>query len=628
MPTAGVLLLAALASVCFAPGLPGGFLFDDYPNLVLEPAWQLNSLTLDEGRRALSSGIASNAGRPLAMLSFALNHYFTGLDPFWLKATGLSLHLLNGLLIYALCRRLFTLVRTEPTPGHWAAFLCAAAWLVHPLQVSSALYIVQRMEVGAATGILLTLLAYLRCREAQIAARRGWPWLLAAAAALLLGLGFKETALLAPLYAFLIEVCLLRFAAPAGRVSRPWIAAYGIAFVVAGLAYLCIAAPLVLDSAGAYARRDFSLPERLLTQLPVLCMYLQQILLPWPETLRFYYDDFPISRSLFDPPSTALCGALLALLGGIAIASWRRWPLVTLGLGWFFAGHALTSNVWPLELAFEHRNYLPLLGIMLALVQPACALGSLLTPRARETIALLPVLLLAALCWLQSSSWGDPLRLAWTLENRAPHSPRASYALGKELLRASNGVAESSHWKMAEQLFIHSSSLPRASALPSQGLLIMHARHGTTPPPETWPRFRAALTQKPLTAEAKGALYAVSQCRMQANCQLDDRELLQTFLAVLQRNPRNPTALTLYANYAWNVLKDPDLSIRVQRDAVRLVPEQVQYRLALAKFLLATGQAQHRREGEHLAHGLLLAPQKLSAADLRELQDLLRMPGR
>jgi tetratricopeptide (TPR) repeat protein len=48
---------------------------------------------------------------------------------------------------------------------------------------------------------------------------------------------------------------------------------------------------------------------------------------------------------------------------------WRKkHPVFSLGLLWFFAGHLMESTVIPLEIAYEHRNYLPMLGVLLAIV--------------------------------------------------------------------------------------------------------------------------------------------------------------------------------------------------------------------------------------------------------------------
>lgn len=592
----------AFALVAFATtiavywsGLYGGFIFDDYSNLVLSDSWKVTSANPLEWRRVAFSDISGPAGRPLALLTFAINHYLTGMDPFWFKFTSLGFHLLNGALVWLLCKKIFAALRAGPRPGILAAGLITCAWMLHPLQVSSVLYVVQRMELGAQTGVLLALLAYLHGRTRQIEEQRAWPWLIASMAAVLFGLGFKESAALAPGFAFLLEACVLRFAGQHGRTSRIWVAAYGAGAVMAIAVYVMVVLPLAAPNS-LYAIRDFGPAERLLTQLPVLAMYLKQILLPWPDSMWFYYDNFPISRGLFSPPATALAALVLIGLATAAALAFRRWPLVTLGIGWFFMGHALTSNVIPLELAFEHRNYLALLGILLALAQPLMSAGRRLSTSARTALAALPVLGLAALCAIQAATWGNPLRLALALENRNPDSPRASYDLGMRFLLASGEDASSPTWSLAKQLFERGAALPGASALPLQGLLLMQGRAGLPASPETWEDFRSALTLKPLGPESLSALHAVSNCHIHGQCQLDDQQLLETFLAVMKRNPESGAAHTLYANFAWNVLGDHELALNMQRTAVDLAPTNAGFRIALAKFLLASGEEANRLE--------------------------------
>lgn len=622
---ATVTLLVASTLLVYWAGLTGGFLFDDYPNLVLDADWKVTGFEAAQWLKAVGAGVSSPAGRPLAVLSFALNHALTGLDPFWLKLTGVLIHAFNGLLVWVLCARLFALVSSSgsaATPGVLAAFLIAAAWLIHPLQVSSALYVVQRMELGAATGVLLALLSYVRARRCQLEGRRGWPWLIAAGAAILFGLGFKESAAIAPGFAFLIELLLLRFRRSDGGLSRGWLAAYGFAFIVAVAIYTYIVMSMSASSTH-YAVRDFTPGERLLTQFPVLAMYLKQVLLPLPDTLTFYYDNFPVSRGLFSPPMTAWAAALLVAVAGIAAFAWRRWPLAALGIGWFFVAHVLTSNVIPLELAFEHRNYLALLGVLLALVQPLCAFGRRLHADARGVLATLPVLALAGLCVVQAATWGDPMRLAWALESRNPNSPRASYHLGEQFLRLSRGDVTTPAWSLARRQFAHAATLPGGSPLAIQGLIIMDARAARDIDADTWRHFRAKLTERPLHPQSVGALYAVSDCRIAKQCRLSDDELLKTFVAVLTRNPDSATAHTLYANFAWNVLVDHALAIRMQREAVALSPANPQMRVALAKFLLASTQPELVEEGTALADELRDTHHRgVSQSELRQLDAL------
>ena len=584
------------------PGLHGWFVFDDHANLVTSEQWRATSLDWQEWRRAFASDVSGAIGRPLAMASFAITYYFTGLDPFWLKAGNLALHLLNGLLIWRLCYQVFRVLPESQCLSVHAAWLVALAWTIHPLQVSTVMYIVQRMEIGATTGILLALLAYVIGRSRQIEGRTGWPWLATAPLTISLGLGFKETALLTPGFALLIELTILRFRCRDSVNSHRWRIAWGGLAVTVLFFYFYMIIPQLRH--WPYSIRDFGPIERLLTQLPVLVMYLQQILLPLPDSLRFYYDNYPISHSLLQPRWTAISACILMTVAAIAVTTWKRFPLVTLGITWFFVGHALTSNLWPLELAFEHRNYLPLLGVLVAVVQPLHWLLQRFNADARTAILTLPLLFLTALCSLQARTWGDPMQLAWTLESRNPESPRASYDLASQFLIAANDDPSSPFWSMALKQFEQGALAPDPSPLSLQGLLLMHGRAGIEPPARYWDLFRESLTTKKLHGERSGSLYALTACQIQDRCTFNPAQMLNTFIAVIRRNPDNPTPHTLYANFAWNVLGDRALALELQREAVRLQSSNPSYRVGLAKFLLLSQDNASIVEGHQLLQQL------------------------
>lgn len=616
---AGLLLLIA-SVLTFAPGLLGSFIFDDLPNLVSAEGWKASSLSAEALSRALQSDISGTVGRPFSMASFAINHAFTGMSPFWLKLTNLLWHGLNGVLVWRLCRQLLTLHPQGTLTSAWPALILALIWLLHPLQISTVLYVVQRMEIAAATGILLSLLAYVAARRRELAGERAWPWLLLSIAMMLVGLGFKETALLVPLFALLLECCLFRFRSSGGGMSRRWVGFWAVVVVIGLVFYLCMIIPRL--QAWPYVSRGWGPGERLLTQLPVLVMYLKQILLPWPNGFHFYYDNFPVARGL----DSHVIVSVLILISLIAMA-WmarRRWPLTTLGVGWFFIAHALTSNLWPLELAFEHRNYLALLGVLLAMVQPVEAVLRRLNTDARAAMIMAPLVLLAVLTHIEARTWGDPMRLAWTLENRNPNSPRASYALGQQMVEAAEGNHQSPLWTMALGQFEHAAKLPGDPVLPLQALIMLPSQAGIPVEPEIWERFRVGLLQGGMRPEHAGALYALVQCRIQQRCALDDGELLHTFLALLERMPSNASLLTIYANFSWNVLADKDLAIAVQRDAVQAAPGNPAYRVALAKFLLAKGDIASVDEGRKVLAQLRQQNRGgLLDADLMVLERLL-----
>ena len=579
-------LLLVVGLLVYWKGLAGGFVFDDFPNLIEDPDWRLVSLDWKSLMHVLASGIASDFGRPLAVLSFAFNYYFTGMSPWSMKATGLALHLSNTVLVYFLVSGLLRRVGSIPLPEAVAAVL-ACLWMVHPLQVSTVLYVIQRMEVGACTGVLVALLSYLDARESSAGWRRILAWC-GVVVGTLLGLGFKETALLVPAYALVLEVVVLRFSDIQGRRQHWLVGAYVFGITAAIALFIFKVLPTAMEPA-TYAGRDFSLAERMLTQAPILVLYLKQILMPWPESLWFYYDNFPVQSS-FGEWTTVWPFLLLVV---VAVVAWRlrqRWPLVALGTGWFFVAHGLTSNVYPLELVFEHRNYFAILGVLLALVQPV---AWVLRPLSAEVRALtLGVLMVyvAAMGVVQVLSWAETARLALTMATRNPESPRAGYEFGRVLLGTANNDPAAPGWSLAEAEFVHAAGLPGGSPLPEQALIIMAAHSQRTPPSGTWERLERKVIRRALGPQELSALEALVECQVSGPCRSEDGRaaMAQLLPRLTQQNPSSARIRAIYANFAFNVMADPQLAMLLIREAVSLSPKDIGYRIWLIRMGLAS----------------------------------------
>ena len=106
---AAILLVTAAV---YLPGLYGDFVYDDVSFVVGNPRVQVTTLDLgDWVAAAFSFPSGTHQGRWLCMLSFAANHYLTGLDPFWFKLTNLAIHLINGVLLFLTLKALFALWR-------------------------------------------------------------------------------------------------------------------------------------------------------------------------------------------------------------------------------------------------------------------------------------------------------------------------------------------------------------------------------------------------------------------------------------------------------------------------------------------------------------------------------------
>ena len=107
LQAAALLATLALVVLAYLPGLRGPFVFDDYPNILNNPAVAVTEFTPQALRAAALSNNSGPLGRPLAALSFGIDHYRAGgFYPLAFKLSNLAIHLLNVLLVYALAGRL------------------------------------------------------------------------------------------------------------------------------------------------------------------------------------------------------------------------------------------------------------------------------------------------------------------------------------------------------------------------------------------------------------------------------------------------------------------------------------------------------------------------------------------
>lgn len=438
------LFLLAMTAWLLWPGTHGPFLFDDIPNLK-----NLDELNGHPNWRSIGSYLAlfnGVPGRPLSALSFVLNDAAWPSEPFGFKLTNLWIHLLNGVLVFGLARCVARAHSTGTTPARSdsIALACAAVWLLNPIQVSAVFLTVQRMAELAGTIMFASLWAYLAI---GLRARSAWQALLALAvlgSGTLLALLCKENGVITPLLALVLHTTLLRPALARLPPPAAWVLRYG---VLAAVSLLVLAFAWEWSSLTSFASRDYTMWERVMTQGRALVRYVGLIAMPHMASSALYNDDFTISRSLLDPATTlpALLAVASALVAALLLQ--RRAPLFAFAVLWFLAAHATESTVFPLEMYFEHRNYVPLFGPALALAATVLKTqGDLRRPVLIGFCAWL--LLSAGITRMQAQVWGNEGLLAtvWHIEH--PTSLRAQQQYASYL--ADQGQLQEAHAVMAE----------------------------------------------------------------------------------------------------------------------------------------------------------------------------------
>lgn len=536
--------LCAAAALVYLPGVSGPWLFDDYGVLIKNTYVRVTKLDLDSLWHAAFSVETGPLKRPISMLTFALNYYFAGSfrQVAHFKATNIAIHATNSVLIFFLLRA--ALNRAISTgqvglkldsrllaPGYLAAAV-AILWSVHPIQLTSVLYVVQRMAALSALFTLLALITYLRGRTLLVAGNTyGWRWVgLATPAFGLLGILSKENAILLPVFIVALEYTLFRDEKPWSFWSQlPIRDKQAIAIIAAVVSIFALIWVFQFALTG-YGNRPFTLAERAFTETRVLFFYLSLILVPRINRFGLHHDDIALSTSLLSPWTTvpALLGLISLVFAAFILV--KRHPLLSLGILWFFAGHLLESTILPLEIAHEHRNYVASLGPILAFVY-LVTYGAQRIGQPR-LLLIVPVFMIAFIgtSITRASQWATPASLFAFEALHHPNSAIANgYAAGVLTLHGHYEEAAKAHWRAAELEPFEASHL--------MWLAVLAARQDKDPDPSLQSKILHLLSTTKLSATTMSTLGDAASC-IQSWCKRLQIPLEQWAKTLIERPDR------------------------------------------------------------------------------------------
>ena len=434
------MVLAALiigVAAAYHQTLDYPFVFDDLGNIA--GSIQIENLSIDGVTDIIKDAHADN--RPIANLSFAINWLMGDGDTTPFHITNLLIHIVTGFLVYlfawqTLCLHLCN--KDEPGKSNSRMTVAAAAvgliWTMHPIQTQAVTYIVQRMTSMCTLFCVLALCLYVAGRSfttGRSGNRAGRVSLLvASAAAWVVALGCKEIAISLPALVWLYEWFFFR------QLQKSWLlTSLKFAIPVIIIAILAMVFYLETDPLSAaqsgYRQRDYTMLERQLTQFRVLILYLSLLVLPLPSRLNLDHH-VPHSTSLIAPISTLLSLAVVIglIIGACLLA--RRHRLLSFCILWYFITMALESSIIGIEMVFEHRLYLPSIGVVLGVVTLAAGWSKKIsTPNWSGLAAIVLVATaLAAMTWQRNKVWAGIESLYLDCAAKSPNKPRAHYNLG------------------------------------------------------------------------------------------------------------------------------------------------------------------------------------------------------
>ena len=374
------LLIGVLTLLVYSNTFYASFHFDDTPQIVEN--YKIRNLG------NLPEIIRGNRG--ISIATFALNYAIGGLNVVGYHIINLTIHVINGILIYFLI--FLTLSRIDlgtdfkSVPNKVRdrakkiAIYTALLFAVHPIQTQAVTYIVQRMEILASMFMLIGILFFIKGAETEKTAKRALFYGVVALS-YLLGFYSKEIAITLPALILLYDYCFLA----SGDIKK---IAGRLPLYLVLLAMLAFFATRTLTglqetpggSAG-FGVQSITAKEYLFTQFNVLAYYITLLLVPINQNLDY---DFPISKGLFEiplvkegtilnypiPPAFVSLVILLAIIG-FAVYLFtrhaehitRRSRSIAFFILWFFIILSPTSSFVPIiDVIFEHRLYLASAG--------------------------------------------------------------------------------------------------------------------------------------------------------------------------------------------------------------------------------------------------------------------------
>ena len=349
--------LVTLVGVLYAPIVHYEFLnLDDLDYVVdndIIKSWHPLNLW-----RVLTEPVARNFA-PLTIATFLVEHTLWKLDPGGYHATNLLLHALNTVLVFALMRQL--------TKHSWTAWIVAALFAVHPLQIEAVAWVSSRKTLLSSAFTLLSGMCYLRPQRTGRDEAWGLLWLA-------LGLLSKASCVVVPPIVVAYDVLVGRksFSEAAGRQAVP-------VFLCVLLTYITMSAQFTV---GGGLRGHLELNKLQIMGVDATLMFRYLAMLVVPQNLCVFYD--PPYRGI----APQIAASLLAW-GGLTLFLWvkrERYPRLAFAWATWLWLLFPVMNFFPITTLMNDRYmYLPCLVVFGVAAESWRKLGEKLTGRWPET---------------------------------------------------------------------------------------------------------------------------------------------------------------------------------------------------------------------------------------------------
>jgi hypothetical protein len=356
-----LLLIAGVALVAYSNTFSVPFHFDDRPNILENPNVHIKVLTWDRVEELIKNTYKESI-RVFSYFTLALNYYVGGTNVFGYHLVNFVIHVASGIFLYGFLMLTFNLPHLKEKYGgisYRVALFASLIFVAHPIQTQSVTYIVQRMASMAGMFYLLSMVLYIQGRLSSGKIRT--IYFGGVVLTYVLGVFSKENVAILPVFIALYEFYFFQNLDFSPRGKKTLILLGGVLLGLLAFGFILWGKRYIELTIAGYEYRTFTLSERVLTQFRVVLYYLSLLIYPHPSRLNLDYD-FPISRTIVDPLTTLISMVIIAGLIGYSLWVAKKRPVISFFILWYFGNLAIESSIFPLEMVYEHRLYLPSVG--------------------------------------------------------------------------------------------------------------------------------------------------------------------------------------------------------------------------------------------------------------------------
>lgn len=589
-------LLISIVVLVYLPGLPGGFIYDDYSNFLHNALINKSDLSFSSAWAASNSGISGPLGRPVPMFSFYINYQLGEYSPLGYKLFNFAIHLINTILVYLLVNKLLNIfLEKKDLPNikdshTLIAFWVTAIWAVHPINLTAVLYIVQRMTSMSTTFVLLGILSYIKLRTSINLTDR--VLILKLINITFLGIVAalcKENGLLLFLFLFLLEIILFKWNSTPVKHSVFLKYYYVIVLLIPFFIVLYFLFEGELTT--GYRGRDFDMMQRLMTELRVIWFYTFLILVPRLNAFNLFHDDFIVSTSMMEPFTTLLSLTAFLLLFIIVLKSSKKW--LVLGVLFFFSGHLMESTVLPLNLVHEHRNYLPSVGLIFVFVISVFFLAKK-TKLSANILLCIITLLFSILTMSRAHDWSNPILLSESLVQKKPTSLTANYLMGETYSKLYQTTSDPIYASIAKEALSRADILSDSNVQPAIALLHVNAMQGEKTNEILLNKIVDKFSKPKVIYSEINSFVQLINCVIEQQCSFPENIIMKLYLSLLDNDTLSPNlrddVLLSNANYLSAMSNNLSAPISIMNELVVRNPERLDLKVKYISLLLSNGE--------------------------------------